>query len=124
MSAGLIVGQNVMISHKIMLIPKAMGRITWLAGPGKYTLNDDVIEIEFQGQKKRYTMLQYWPVRSPRPVVEKLAGDAPLLTGQRVLVSLLLRPGLGSFLLGRMRSFRLCWGAHARYLGPSAAAKL
>lgn len=33
-------------------------------------------------------MCQYWPVRDPRPVAEKLAGDYPLLTGQRVLDAL------------------------------------
>jgi len=82
------VQENVVIKHKIMLFPKAMGRITWLAGRGQYTLNDDVIEIEFGGQKTRYTMLQHWPVRTPRPCTEKLAGDYPLLTGQRVLDAL------------------------------------
>jgi hypothetical protein len=33
-------------------------------------------------------MLQIWPVRQMRPVVEKLAANHPLLTGQRVLDSL------------------------------------
>jgi len=33
-------------------------------------------------------MLQYWPVRKPRPVNEKFASDTPLLTGQRVLDAL------------------------------------
>jgi V-type H+-transporting ATPase subunit A len=30
-------------------------------------------------------MMQNWPVRVPRPIVEKLQGDSPLFTGQRVL---------------------------------------
>ena len=33
-------------------------------------------------------MCQYWPVRQVRPFAEKLAGNVPLLTGQRVLDSL------------------------------------
>ena len=33
-------------------------------------------------------MMHSWPVRVPRPVVEKLASESPLLTGQRVLDSL------------------------------------
>jgi V-type H+-transporting ATPase subunit A len=33
-------------------------------------------------------MLQIWPVRTPRPVADKLAADHPLLTGQRVLDAL------------------------------------
>ena len=33
-------------------------------------------------------MLQSWPVRSPRPVAEKMLANTPLLTGQRVLDAL------------------------------------
>jgi len=33
-------------------------------------------------------MSHYWPVRKPRPVHEKLSGDKPLLTGQRILDAL------------------------------------
>jgi len=38
--------------------------------------------------QKQFTMLQTWPVRSPRPIASKLAADTPLLTGQRVLDAL------------------------------------
>jgi V-type H+-transporting ATPase subunit A len=40
------------------------------------------------GAVKKFTMLQYWPVRTMRPVTEKLPGDYPLLTGQRVVDAL------------------------------------
>ena len=33
-------------------------------------------------------MLQMWPVRSPRPVAQKMLANTPLLTGQRVLDAL------------------------------------
>jgi V-type H+-transporting ATPase subunit A len=33
-------------------------------------------------------MSHFWPVRNPRPVKEKLPGNNPLLTGQRVLDAL------------------------------------
>lgn len=46
------------------------------------------MEIEFEGEKSKFTMLQLWPVRAPRPVTEKLSANQPLLTGQRVLDSL------------------------------------
>jgi len=82
------VTENTLITHWVMLPPNEMGTITWLAPTGEYTLKDNVIEIEFQGKTKKFTMLQYWPVRIPRPVNEKLASDYPLLTGQRVLDSL------------------------------------
>lgn len=84
-----IVVENSLIVHKIMLPPLAAGTITWLAGASEVTLEDDVIEIEaVDGSKKRFTMLQTWPVRQPRPSLDKLRSDYPLLTGQRVLDSL------------------------------------
>jgi V-type H+-transporting ATPase subunit A len=46
------------------------------------------LETEFDGKKEKHTMLQIWPVRVPRPVAEKVAGDNALLTGQRVLDTL------------------------------------
>eukprot|EP00741_Cyanophora_paradoxa_P010579 tig00020537_g10225.t1 len=80
--------ESALVTQKIMLPPNAMGRITYIAPAGTYTLEDKVMEIEFQGKKQSFTMLQTWPVRSPRPVVEKLMADHPLLTGQRVLDAL------------------------------------
>ena len=47
-----------------------------------------ILETEFDGVKTKHTMLQIWPVRQMRPVVEKLAANHPLLTGQRVLDAL------------------------------------
>lgn len=80
--------ENSMINHKIMLEPKARGTVTYIAAPGNYTVEDVVLETEFDGEKKKYTMMQVWPVRQPRPTAEKLAANYPLLTGQRVLDSL------------------------------------
>jgi len=80
--------ENRMVKHKMMLPPKARGTVTWVAEPGHYTVLDKILEVEFDGEKTEYSMLQVWPVRSPRPVVEKLPANYPLLTGQRVLDAL------------------------------------
>ncbi|KAJ8770228.1 hypothetical protein K2173_011764 [Erythroxylum novogranatense] len=61
---------------------------TYIAPPGQYSLKDTVLELDFQGVKKKFTMRQTWPVRTPRPVASKLAADTPLLTGQGVLDAL------------------------------------
>eukprot|EP01098_Paradermamoeba_levis_P014291 TRINITY_DN676_c0_g1_i3.p1 TRINITY_DN676_c0_g1~~TRINITY_DN676_c0_g1_i3.p1 ORF type:complete len:668 (-),score=247.68 TRINITY_DN676_c0_g1_i3:241-1992(-) len=82
------VPESNLVKHKIMLPPKAMGTITYIAPPGNYTIKDVLLEVEFQGKKSQFPMLQYWPVRQPRPAIEKLASDYPLLTGQRVLDAL------------------------------------
>lgn len=77
-----------MVKHKMMLPPRARGTVTWVAAAGHYTVTDKILEMEFDGEKTSYTMLQVWPVRQPRPVVEKLPANYPLLTGQRVLDAL------------------------------------
>lgn len=53
-----------------------------------YFCQDIVLEVEFSDVKSKYSMLQVWPVREPRPVSEKLAANHPLLCGQRVLDAL------------------------------------
>jgi V-type H+-transporting ATPase subunit A len=84
-----VVRENTLIrEHKILLPPNAMGTVTHFVQAGNYTLQDTIIELEFLGEKKSYTMLQNWPVRRLRPYTEKLAPDTPLFTGQRVLDAL------------------------------------
>jgi len=80
--------ENTLIVHHICMPPSEMGTITYIAPAGDYTIQDTILEVEFQGKIKKFTMLQFWPVRKPRPVAEKLASDYPLLTGQRVLDAL------------------------------------
>uniref|UniRef100_A0A0D9VD28 V-type proton ATPase catalytic subunit A n=1 Tax=Leersia perrieri TaxID=77586 RepID=A0A0D9VD28_9ORYZ len=80
--------ENSLMEHHIALPPGSMGKVSYIAPAGQYSLQDTVLELEFQGIKKQFTMLQTWPVRSPRPVAEKIAADEPLLTGQRVLDAL------------------------------------
>ncbi|XP_053656191.1 V-type proton ATPase catalytic subunit A [Cherax quadricarinatus] len=83
-----LVHENSIIDHRIVLPPKARGTVTYLAAPGSYTVDETVLEVEFDGEKHKYGMMQVWPVRQPRPVSEKLHANHPLLTGQRVLDAL------------------------------------
>ena len=80
-----IVHENSLMDHKVMLPPNARGNVSYIAPAGQYSLEDKVIEIDFGGEKKEYSMLQLWPVRAPRPVAQKMLANTPLLTGQRVL---------------------------------------
>ncbi|RID56415.1 hypothetical protein BRARA_G03614 [Brassica rapa] len=50
--------ENTLMTHRVALPPDAMGKITYLAPAGQYSLKDTVLELEFQGVKKSYTMLQ------------------------------------------------------------------
>lgn len=82
------VPESALVIHKLMLPPGQRGTITYLKPRGNYTIEEDVIEIEFEGERKRFNMIQKWPVRQPRPVADKLRANSPLLTGQRVLDAL------------------------------------
>ena len=75
--------------HKIMADPKASGRIVEVFNEGQYTVQQPVLVIEnVDGVKTELRMSHFWPVRRPRPVIEKLQASEPLLTGQRVLDAL------------------------------------
>lgn len=82
---GTVCENKYITDHLIMIPPDCMGEITYIAEEGSYTLQDTVIELELNDEKIKLTMAQQWPVRQPRPIIEKLVGDTPLLTGQRVL---------------------------------------
>ena len=76
-------------NHKIMSDPKVNGRVVELTPAGQYTVADTVCVIEtIDGKKRELSMSHMWPVRTPRPYVEKLQATEPLLTGQRVLDAL------------------------------------
>lgn len=79
---------NLFDEHRIMIPPKVKGKIVFAASEGMYTIEDEIFEVEYEGKKTKVTMAHNWPVRQTRPSAEKLAGNIPLLTGQRVLDAL------------------------------------
>lgn len=81
--------ENSFISvHKILFPPRARGTITRIADKGSYTVDEKILEVEFDGKKTEYPMMQSWPVRVPRPTTEKHSADKPFVVGQRVLDAL------------------------------------
>lgn len=55
-----IVPENSIINHRIMLPPKARGTVTYMAPAGNYTVDETVLEVEFDGEKHKYSMMQVW----------------------------------------------------------------
>jgi V-type H+-transporting ATPase subunit A len=75
--------------HRIMVSPKITGRLVEVMPAGQYNVSQPVAVLEqANGKKVQVSMSHFWPVRNPRPVAEKLPGNNPLLTGQRVLDAL------------------------------------
>ena len=48
---GSVFENNLFDEHRILLPPKAKGRVTYIAEPGNYNIREKVIEVEF-GNKK------------------------------------------------------------------------
>ncbi|CAD8194906.1 unnamed protein product [Paramecium octaurelia] len=82
---GSVFENNLFDEHRIMVNPQVQGRVTYIAPEGNYTLRDKVLEVEQDGIINQYGMSQFWPVRQQRPILQKLEGNAPLVTGIRVL---------------------------------------
>lgn len=82
---GCVYENSLFNEHSILVPPRCRGRITYLAEPGHYNIHHPIFNLELDGKEEQYSMSHFWPVRKPRPTAEKLAGDIPLITGQRVL---------------------------------------
>ncbi|WP_253736498.1 ATP synthase subunit A [Halohasta salina] len=84
-SAGDVVGtveETVTIEHKVMVPPDYEGGEVTAIESGEFTVDETVVELD---SGEEVTMHQEWPVRQPRPAVEKKTPTKPLVSGQRVL---------------------------------------
>ena len=87
---GSIIGsvkETPLIDHKILVppgVPKS--KLKEVSKSGKYKVDETVAVAEDKSGKKHELKLYHrWPVRTPRPIRERLDPEIPLLTGQRVL---------------------------------------
>lgn len=77
------------IEHRLLVPPNICGKVKKVAKNGKYKLNDTVAVLTLEdGREYNLTLCQKWPIRTPRPVKERLAPTVPLVTGQRVIDTL------------------------------------
>ena len=80
------VQETSLITHRLMVPPGISGKVTKARKCGSYSLNDVlVIVTDKKNFKHELKMYQEWPVRDPRPVMERLPISKLLVTGQRVL---------------------------------------
>ena len=77
------------ITHKCMLEPNISGEVVWVANDGEYKINDVIVKVKDDKENiHELTLCQYWPIRIPRPVQERLPSTIPLITGQRIIDTL------------------------------------
>lgn len=78
------------IEHRCMLSPYLKGEISWVAENGDYRINDVVAKLKKEdGTEVELTLCQKWPIKQARPFKNRLPINKPLITGQRVIDTVL-----------------------------------
>ncbi|MES9881446.1 MAG: V-type ATP synthase subunit A [Sedimenticola sp.] len=102
-NAGALLGtvqETRVIEHRIMVPAHFQrGELIELAPEGDYRLEDTIGRIRTPlGQVHKLRLFHRWPVRTPRPYLQRDHGVAPLITGQRILDTFfpLLKGGKGA----------------------------
>ena len=87
--AGSILGfveETPLLTHSILVPPDHPGgRITEAAKEADLNIDQVVAVSEKNGNKLELKMYHKWPVRKPRPYVERYDPSVPLITGQRII---------------------------------------
>lgn len=82
--------ETALIEHRCMIPPKMSGEVIFVAENGEYTINDVICRIKSaDGTEHELTMCQKWPIKQSRPFNKRLPVDRPLITGQRVIDTIL-----------------------------------
>ena len=89
---GFVYENEIIDNHKILCPPNVYGTVskiftTGTDGSETFLVDDVVMEVfnEAQNKTHKLSLSHFWPVRRPRPITEKLPGNAPLITGLRVI---------------------------------------
>ncbi|OGR69271.1 MAG: V-type ATP synthase subunit A [Elusimicrobia bacterium GWC2_61_19] len=83
-AAGLV-AETPLVEHKVLIPPGVEGTVRSAAGPGSYAITDVLAVVDTPAGPAEIKMLQKWPVRRPRPVLERRRVSEPLVTGQRII---------------------------------------
>ena len=76
------------VVHHVMVPPNIDGVVEYAANDGKYPITKTIVRIRKGKTTHDLTLVQEWPVRTPRPYKRRLPMNEPLITGQRVIDSL------------------------------------
>ena len=81
--------ESSLIVNKAMVPPTVKKlRVTYAAESGAHKVNDVIIKGEVNGEEREFTLCQKWAIRTPRPVKFRIPINTPLITGQRILDSI------------------------------------
>lgn len=84
-----VVPETKLIEHRLMVPPALSGEVIEVVEDGKYTIKDCVVKIKDHNDEiHSLTLIQKWPIKTPRPIKKRLPISIPLITGQRVIDTL------------------------------------
>ena len=84
-----VLPETPVIEHRLMVPPTISGTVTEVKADGKYKLNDVIVTVvDANGEEHNLTLCQKWPIRTSRPIADRLSTSVPLITGQRVIDAL------------------------------------
>ena len=79
-----------LITHRCMVPPDMSGTVEYVAPDGKYKVNDVLLKLRIDDETvTELTLIQKWPIRTPRPINKRLPISKPLITGQRIVDTIL-----------------------------------
>ncbi|MGF1643102.1 MAG: V-type ATP synthase subunit A [Thiotrichales bacterium] len=80
------VQETASIQHRILVPPRLRGELLDLAAPGDFRVEETVAHVRTpDGGVTRLSLFHRWPVRIPRPFLNRDHAVVPLITGQRIL---------------------------------------
>ena len=78
-----------LILHRCLVPAGLSGRVTRVVPDGSYRVDDTLVELtDAAGAVHSLKLAQRWPIRTPRPMAERLPIHRPLITGQRIIDTL------------------------------------
>jgi V/A-type H+-transporting ATPase subunit A len=87
-SGGTVLGtvqETPLFEHRIMVPPKVNGKLEYVAKEGDYTIEEIIAKVKTGSGTTELKLYHRWPVREPRPYIERLEPTEPLITGQRII---------------------------------------
>ncbi len=80
------VDETEIFKHKILVPPDIEGKVQEIYSEGNYTINEEITTLLSPNNNSiKLSMVQYWPVRRPRPYLKRLFSEELFITGQRII---------------------------------------
>jgi len=78
-----------LVTHRLMVPKNIHGEVVSVQKDGLYKLRDILVEIKDEKNEiQKLNMLQRWPIKTPRPFINRKTLNIPLISGQRVIDTL------------------------------------